>query len=214
MNENTAKGTLLSRKPWLTSIIALVVIFGALTGFLVWQSTAGTVSIEDSVIDAPTISLSPTAPGTLNAVYVKVGQTIEPNTPVALVGTNTISAKEGGIVSFASNSLGAYYNPGQPVVSVVATNSMRVRGSIEETKGLKKLAVGQEATFTVDAFPGVKYTGVVDEISTTANDANLAYSISDKRPIKRFDVYVRFNWDAHPEIKNGMSAKITVDTNK
>jgi len=36
------------------------------------------------------------------------------------------------------------------------------------------------------------------------------FSISDKRPVKKFDVKLRFNVEAYPELKSGMSAKMTV----
>ena len=90
---------------------------------------------------------------------------------------------------------------------------MKVVGEIDETKGLKSIVVGQRATFTVDAFSGKKYEGVVDEISPTSNDTGIVFSISDKRPIKKFDIKIRFNTASYPELKNGMSAKITVYTN-
>ena len=95
---------------------------------------------------------------------------------------------------------------------MVVKDKTRVQGSVEETKGLSDLKQGQKVIFTVDAFSGKKYYGIVDEVAETSNDANLAYSISDKRPVKRFYVYVRFNTEQYPELKDGMSAKITIIT--
>jgi multidrug resistance efflux pump len=71
---------------------------------------------------------------------------------------------------------------------------------------------GQKATFSVDAFPGKVYVGVVESIGQTADDTGIVFSISDKRPTKAFDVKVRFDVTKYPELKNGMSAKITVYT--
>ena len=89
---------------------------------------------------------------------------------------------------------------------------MKVVGQIEETKGLKNIAAGQRATFTVDAFPGKTYEGVVDEVSAVSDDTGVVFDISDQRPVKKFDVKVRFNVADYPELKSGMSAKITVYT--
>ena len=200
------------KKPWMQSIIVIVIIFGALGGFLYWQSTAGTVSIEDSTLVAPIVDLSPTSGGTLNALYVKEGDVIAPGAQVALVGTDVISAKDGGVVASTPEALGGYFNPGETVVSVVVTSDMEVSGQLEETKGLKNLAVGQRATFTVDAFPGKTYSGIVDDIGATAIDTGVLFSISDERPTQKFEVKVRFDVSAYPELKNGMSAKITVYT--
>ncbi len=210
--EQTVKKENIFRKPWMQSIVVVVVVFGALSGFLYWQSKAGTVLIENSTLDAPIVDLSSTSAGTLNALYVKPGDIVEPGAQVALVGTTVVSTKDGGIIASTPEAIGAYFNPGQMVARVVVTSGMEVSGQIEETKGLKNIAVGQRATFTVDAFPGKTYSGIVDEISPTAVDTGVLFSISDERPTQKFEVKVRFDISAYPELKNGMSAKITVYT--
>jgi multidrug resistance efflux pump len=189
-----------------------VVIFALLGGFIFWQSTKNTVFIENSDLEAPIINLSPTAGGVLNALYFKEGDVVPANTPVALVGSQTISTQDGGIVSYAPDVLGSYFSPGQTVVSVVNNAEMKVVGQLEETKGLDRIAAGQRATFTVDAFPGKTFIGVVDTVSETANDTGVLFDISDQRPIEKFNVSVRFNVSDYPELKSGMSAKITVFT--
>ncbi len=200
------------KKPWVLSLASFVVIFGALAGFVLWQSHKNIVSIDNSDLEAPIINLSPTSPGTLNALYVKEGDKVSANSQVALVGSQIISTKDGGIVVSAPKVLGAYFNPGQTVVSVVNNAEMKVVGTIEETKGLSSLAVGQLATFTVDAFLGKTYGGIVDEISPVSADNGIIFSISDTRPVKKFSVKVKFNVGSYPELKSGMSAKITVHT--
>ncbi|MFZ1020116.1 MAG: efflux RND transporter periplasmic adaptor subunit [Minisyncoccia bacterium] len=200
------------KKPWVRSLISFVVIFVLLGGFLFWQTEKNTVFIENSDLEAPIINLSPTAPGVLNALYVKDGDRVPDNTPVALVGSQIISTQAGGIVTDAPNVLGSYFSPGQTVVSVVNFAEMKVVGQIEETKGLNKIKTGERATFSVDAFPGKTYEGVVDEISAVSDDTGVVFDISDQRPVKKFDIKVRFNVADYPELKSGMSAKITVYT--
>ena len=211
MNEPEKKESIF-KKPWMQSLIAIVVIFGALIAFLYWQSKSGTVFIEDSLLSAPVVNLSPTAAGTLNALYVKPGDSVAAGAQVALVGTDVVSTKEAGIVSDTPLALGGYYNPGQTVASVVVNGDMEVAGTLDETKGLKDLAVGQRATFTVDAFPGTTYSGIVDEIAPSAVADSVVFSISDTRATQQFVVKVRFDESQYPELKNGMSAKITVYT--
>ena len=199
-------------KPWVQSVSLIILIFGMLAGFLFWQSSKNTVFIENSQLEAPMISISPSSPGILNALYVKEGDAVEANTNVALVGSSILSSQEGGVVDSAPRILGSYITPGQAVVSIVNNQEMEVVGALEETKGLSDITKGQYATFTVDAFPNKKYEGVVDEISQTSADTGVAFSISDKRPINKFNVKVRFNVSSYPELKSGMSAKITVYT--
>ena len=74
------------------------------------------------------------------------------------------------------------------------------------------MKIGQRATFSVDAFPGKTYDGIVDQISPVSSDTGIVFSISDKRPVEKFEIKVRFNVADYPELKSGMSAKITVYT--
>ncbi len=202
----------LFKKRWVQSLIAFVIIFILLAAFLIWQSVKNTVFIENSDLEAPIVNLSPTTPGVLNALYVKEGDHILANTPVALVGSGIVYTKDDGIVSYAPSVLGQYFSPGQIVASIINIQEMRVTGQIDENKGLKDIVVGQRATFTIDAFPGKTYEGAVSEISPTSNDTSVVFSISDTRPIKNFNIKVQFDINKYPELKNGMSAKITVYT--
>lgn len=211
MDEGTKKEKIF-KKELVQSLAAVVVIFGLLAGFLFWQAEKDTVFIENSDLEAPIINLSPTMPGTLNALYVKEGDWVLPGGQVALVGSQIISANDGGIVSYAPNVLGAYFAPGQIVASIVNVQEMKAVGQVEETKGLENIIAGQRATFTVDAFPGKIYEGMVDQVSPTSSDVGIAFSISDKRPTKKFNVKLKFDVAGYPELKSGMSAKITVYT--
>ena len=211
MEKETKKENLF-KKPWIQSLIAIVLIFGSLIAFLVFSAKANTVLIDNSELEAPIVNLSPAVPGILNALYVKEGARVVPGTQVALVGSQIIASVQGGLVADAPNLIGQYFSPGQAVVSIVDDADMKVAGSIEENKGLEDIKVGNRATFTVDAFPGNTYQGIVDEISPTSDDSGVVFAISDKRPTKKFNVAVRFNDSLYPELKNGMSARITVYT--
>ena len=200
------------KRPWMHSLISFVVIFGLLGLFLFWQVESSSVFIENSNLEAPIINLAPSAPGVLNALYVKEGAMVPANSPVALVGSQTISTNAGGLVASAPNVLGSYFSSGQTVVSVVNVAEMKVVGQIDETKGLDRVKAGQRATFSVDAFPGKTYEGVVDTVSAVSDSTGVVFNISDQRPIEKFDVKVRFNIADYPELKSGMSAKITVYT--
>lgn len=210
--EEKIKKVHILKRPWMHSLISFVVIFGLLGLFLFWQYNKSIVFIENSELEAPVVNLSPTVPGILNALYVKEGDKVEANSQVALVGSQILSARNGGIVVSAPAVLGAYFAPGQTVVSIVNDQEMKVVGQIEETKGLKDIKVGQLATFSVDAFPGKTYEGIVDEVSAVSDDTSVVFDISDQRPIKKFDVKLRFDVASYPELKSGMSAKITVYT--
>ena len=199
------------KKPWVQSIIGIVLVFSVLGIFFVIRSNISTVKIDNSTLTAPIINLGTTAPGTLNDTYVQAGDEVLANTPLARVGTEVITSQVAGTIVSIKKDLGTSYNPGQPIVSMIQPSELRVVGRIEENKGLEKIAVGQTAEFTVDAFGSKKYYGIVDSIAPTSNAGDIVFSISDKRQEQIFDVKVRYDTNAYPELKNGMSAKLSIN---
>ena len=201
-------------RSWVQSVSSMIIIFSILIGFIYFEYNKNIVFIENSYLDAPLSNVSPVTAGVLNAIYIKDGDLVNIDQNIALVGSEIIHAKENGVISSAPHVIGGYYNAGQTLTTIVVKDKMRVIGSVEETKGLKKISTGQRVVFTVDAFPNKKYEGVVNEISPISNDNGMAFSISDKRPVKKFNVYVEYNNSLYPEIRSGMSAKMTIYTNR
>lgn len=191
-------------------ISALIVMISVIAGFEYWQITSSRIYIEKAEISAPQIVLSPSAPGVLSQLMVREGDVVSENQIVAQVGDELIKTKSPGLVIKASDNSGKLVNPGEAVVTIINPDSLRVIGHIDEDNGLKDIQIGKRAIFQVDAFDSKEFSGVVDEISETANSSGVAFSISDKRAKKQFDVKVRFNLAQYQELKNGMSAKLWI----
>lgn len=194
------------------AIIGLILIVAAIGGAIVayLAVTSRRVYIEKSTVEAPEIDLAPTVSGTLENMYVKAGDTVAANEVVARVGTELIKAKVSGIVTKADATVGQSYNPGQTVVAMIDPGALRVVGQIDENKGLDRIHVGDYVTFTVDAFGSKQYTGIVDSVSPEAESGSVVFTISDQRQEQVFDVKVRFDESAYPELKDGMSARLWV----
>lgn len=189
-------------------IAAVIIVAGVVGAYLILSNNR--VSIDTASIKAPLIDLAPTSAGRLNAVYVNEGDTVAANTPVAEVGTEIITAKVAGIIVNVEDTVGANVTPGQSVVTEIDPSQLRVVGSIDENKGLSQIKVGNPVHFTVDAFGGKTFTAVVDEIAATSNASDIVFSVSNKRQEQSFDVKARFDTNAYPELKNGMSARMSV----
>jgi len=203
-----------AKKPRINKTVLnmLIVLFvgGAIGGGIYWYITQQTIYIDKSEIDGSQIDLSPETPGVLEETMVNVGDMVSDNTVVARVGDELINAKTAGLIIAVNNNIGKIFNPGQAVVSMIDPATLRVVGHLDENKGLDEVQIGQKVNFTVDAFGSKQYSGVVDEISPTSDQSSVVFNISDTRQIKQFDVKVRFNVDAYPELKNGMSAKMWI----
>ena len=196
----------------LKGIIALVLILaaigGIITAYLVYSNRS--VYIEKSDIEASEIDLSSTAPGVLNDMLVKAGDTVTANEVVARVGDDLIKTKIAGLVTKADVTVGQSFAAGQTVVAMIDPAQLHVVGHLDENKGLDRIAVGQYATFTVDAFGSKQYSGIVDEVSPEARSGDIVFTISDQRQEQVFDIKVRFDTTKYPELKDGMSARIWV----
>lgn len=202
-----------SRKKVITWVLGGLVVIGAIGGGVYFYVSSKTISIDTSMISAPLINLSPVNSGVLEQVMVNVGDEVPANTPVARVGNEIVKTQTAGEIVSVNNNIGQYINVvtgGGTVATMVDPTQLRVVGNLDENKGLASIHVGDPATFTVDAFGGKKYQGIVDEISPTSNQSDVVFNISDQRATNQFAVYVRFDPTLYPELKNGMSARILI----
>lgn len=200
------------KKPWLQSVLGIFAILLIAGSLLFYKITSSRISIDQSVVSAPVILIGPENAGILEEVYVKAGDQVTGGQVLARVGGEVLSAKVAGIVIDVNNTPGQVFNPiaGGAVVKMIDPTELRIVGTIKENDGLSDIHVGDPVTFTVDAFGGESYVGVVDSIAPTSKESGLAFSISDKREVKEFEIKVKYDVAAHPEFKNGMSAKMWV----
>ncbi len=198
------------RNVWILNMLVALVIAGGLAAFVYFKTTSVRIYTDKAAVESPIISLAPKSSGILQEVYVHEGDRISADTTVARVGNELIKTQVDALVIGVKDDIGTTFNPGTAVVTVIDPNELRVVGRVSEDKGLRDVAVGQRAVFTVDAFGSKTYDGIVDEISPTSDQGDIVFNISDKRQENEFDVKVRFNIDKYPELKNGMSAKLWI----
>lgn len=195
------------------TVLVVILVVGGIGGGLYWYVSSQSVYIDQSIIQAPLINLSPVNSGVLQSVFVKAGDRVTVDQPVAEVGNEIVKAKTNGQIVTVDNNIGEYENAlmGEATVAtMIDSTQLRVVGYLDENKGLSSVHVGDPATFTVDAFGSKQYQGIVDEVSPTSRATDVVFNISDQRPTNQFDVYVRFDPSKYPELKNGMSARIWV----
>ena len=192
--------------------IAAVIILG-IGGVAYWDVFSSTIYIDQSVISAPLIALSPQNSGVLEQLFVKEGDVVPADAPVARVSNEIVKTKDAGVIVFVDNNVGAFINTltGQgTVASMIVPGDLRVVGHLDENKGLADVKAGDAAKFTVDAFGGKEFYGVVDEVAPSSEQTDVVFNISDQRPTNQFDIYVRFDPAKYSELKNGMSARIWI----
>jgi multidrug resistance efflux pump len=198
------------RKIYIVAAAIVVLVGGGIAGFAYFKAAGHTISIDNSTLSAPIVNLSSASSGILNQVYVKPGNVLPPNTIVASVGTELIKSTSGGLVVTVNNNLGKSVGPSDTVVATIDPNALRVVGVIDENKGFSRIKVGDPVTFTVDAFGGQTFNGLVDEVAPTANQTGIVFNISNSRETQQFNVKARFDAASYPQLKNGMSSRMNV----
>jgi len=187
------------------------IVAGIVTGMYMFL-TNNRLYVEKSQVTAPMIGLSPKNGGILEKLLVDPGDVITENQVVAQVGDELVKTKDGGTVLVVENEIGKTVVPGEAVVTIVRPDDLRVVAQVEEDKGLSAIKVGQQASFTVDAFGTKTFDGIVDEVSPTSRASDVVFNISSQRQINEFNVKIRFDTAKYPELKNGMSAKSFIYT--
>lgn len=202
----------IKHRKFLTLAIAMVLVMLVIGLYIFHQVTTGRVSIENSLIQAPVITISPSLAGKVQEIDVKEGQLVENGDTLAVVGSETLRANTDGLIISASDLTGSVVNQSTQLIQMIRPVNLRVAGTIDENKGLTDLRVGQVVSFTVDALPGKTFWGYIDEISPSAVAAAFSFSTSTERATQQFTVYAKFDAATYPAIKNGMSAKMVAYT--
>ncbi|MCG9479466.1 MAG: efflux RND transporter periplasmic adaptor subunit [Actinomycetia bacterium] len=112
---------------------------------------------------------------------------------------NKVMAPFGGIVLAAPLSPGELASPGMSVISII-DNDYIISSNINETD-ITKLRLGQEVTFTLDAYYGKHYKGKITDISPLSE--NLGGLVS-------FEIEV--TPDQGQDLLYGLSANLTIVT--
>ena len=197
-------------KKWIEIGVILVIFAGLFAAAYWWFVLRTRIYTDKADIEAPLIEIGPDTPGILKQVLVKEGDMVAASTPVARVGDTYLLTSSSGEVVGVDNSVGALFSPGQAVVTMINPSDLRLVAKVDENAGLSDIKPGDKVSFTLDAFGSKEFTGTVDEIIPTSYESSVAFNISDKRQEQQFEVKIFYDVSSHPEILNGMSAKVYI----
>lgn len=200
------------KKNLLITIGAIFLLIVLVISYIFFLKNTGRIFIDNSLIQAPVITISPDMSGKVQEIDVKEGQLVQNGDTLAIVGSETLRADTDGLVISAPDLTGSVVSPATALIQMIRPVNLRVVGTIDENKGLTDIRVGQVVSFTVDALPGQTFWGYVDEISPSAVAPSFSFSTSTERTTQQFTVDAKFDAAASPAIKNGMSAKMVVYT--
>jgi membrane fusion protein (multidrug efflux system) len=134
------------------------------------------------------------------------------------LGYTTVYAPANGIVTKVDKlPVGSYLNAAAPAFSLVSTDNVWIEANYKETD-LTHMKVGQEASFTVDAYPGETFTARVASLSPgTGSEFSVlpAQNATGNwvKVVQRVPVRLAVeNPDPDKPLRAGMSVNADVDT--
>jgi len=202
--------TYIKKNPIILDIIVGLIILSLIAGIIYLNINSSRIYIENAQVEAPIISLAPTSAGVLEKVYVEEGDHVSKSKEVALVSGKPLYPETNGIVISVTNTPGQIVSSQTPIVQMIDPRELKIVAKIPENKGLNEIKEGQKVIFTVDAFSGKKYNGYVSSIAPSSRQADIVFSISNARAENDFNIYIKYDINKYPELKNGMSAKVWV----
>jgi len=156
-------------------ILTVILIAGAGTLFyFVWRG-AGYLTTDNARVRASLITISSSAPGTLERFNVSVGQRVYQDDILGWVeNAEAMRAPIDGLVVYSNAVQGQLVSPGEALAIIADTQGVHIRAYIEETD-IRDLHLGQNAIVTIDGlgsqqFNGyISYIGHVTQAELTAN---------------------------------------------
>jgi multidrug resistance efflux pump len=156
------------------AVLALMVLaLGGISAYY-WYKGYYFVITEDAYVDGTLIRVGPQVTGQLKEVYVDEGREVRAGEPLARLDDQTLAAGVSVDLTYIKSPItgtvlkrlanpGEIVAPGQAVVMVADLRQVYITANVEETD-LGKVRPGQFVDFTVDSFPGVRFTGRVEQI--------------------------------------------------
>jgi multidrug resistance efflux pump len=159
-----------SKRPLFT-IIALIVVAAIIGGALYWQHASQFVTTDNAQVDGDKIDINAPDTGTIVDWEISQGSTVTKNQLVGRIkiqGTGPqrpIRSPGDGTVATNNVVNGTYVTAGsgQPLATAYDLSSIYITARVDETD-ISDVHVGAPVEFSVDAFPGVTMTGVVQEV--------------------------------------------------
>lgn len=167
-NEKTAE-----KKRFIGLVILLIIAF--IVAIVWWWNYRKYISTVDANLDSNRVNVSARAMASLNAVYKQEGDSVKKGDLLAeLDSTETkdyrVVAPVDGVIAKQWVVPGDLLEPGKTIFTLNEGNKIWVSVYLQETK-FSEIHMGQEALFTLDAYPGITFYGNIFYIgSNTASE--------------------------------------------
>jgi membrane fusion protein, multidrug efflux system len=168
------------------------------------------LSLNGDVLTKSTVDIYADTTGKLQKLTVNVGDRISKDQVIAEVdpskpGSNFVASPVkspiAGTVSALPVQVGATITPAVPVARITSTDQVEIHTDVAE-RFISKIRIGLEAVVRFEAYPDVRFTARVFEVSPVVDPAS-----------RTLELKLRFDGQ-DPRIKAGMFARIKIITDR
>jgi len=110
----------------LRTFAIVILIAATIFGYYFFSIRTGRVFIDDSLMQAPIIAVSPQTAGTLTHLDVYEGEHIRKGDSLATIGGQTLYASTNGLVIMTNNQIGSVVTPGTPIIQMINPVDARI----------------------------------------------------------------------------------------
>lgn len=172
--ENTSKTS--DKKKFIWLVLLLIVAF--IVAIVWWWNYRKYISTVDANLDSYRVNVAAQSMAPLQAIYKQEGDSVNKGDLLALL--DSAATKEYRIVSPVDGVIakqwvvpGDLLEPGENIFTLNQGKDLWVTVYLQETK-FSKIRLGQEALFTLDAYPDLTFYGKIFYIgSNTASEFSL-----------------------------------------
>jgi multidrug resistance efflux pump len=158
-----------SRRRVLIAIVVVVVLAIVVGGALYLRYTSQFVTTDNAQVDGDQIQINAPTTGTVTDWEINQGSTVTTNEVVGriqVLGTGpqeVIKSPGNGTVAVTNVVNGAYVTGGTNLATAYDFSKIYVTARVDETD-IADVHVGAPVDISVDAFPGIAMTGIVEDV--------------------------------------------------
>jgi multidrug resistance efflux pump len=217
--------------------IGVVAVAGGIAFYYRYEG-ARYFSTEDARVAADTVNVTPQISGRIAAWNVTEGSYVKAGANIGWQDTGSVASSSGisvsnlnqvgsltvnkaeitapisGRVIKSAVQPGQFVSPGQTIAIIASTDDMYVSANVKELK-INQVKVGQSADISIDAFPGRKFKGRVEEIgqatvSTFSLFPTQSTSGNYTKVTQLIPVKIRFPESGSLTLLPGMSVEVKI----
>ncbi|CEH32428.1 efflux RND transporter periplasmic adaptor subunit [Aneurinibacillus migulanus] len=202
---------------WINVVIFLVIVGLAIGAYYYYFIQANYVSTDDAKITGQVATVTAQSQGKLAGWKGQEGQQVNQGDTMGQVNGGaqnvTVTAPLSGTVIQSKAMNGQIVVPGQQLAQIVDMKKLYVEANIEETN-IRDVKVGADVDVTIDAEPGTKIKGKIEEVGMATNSM---FSLMPQqnasgdytKVVQR--VPVKISMDSYPaDIVPGMNATVQI----